>query len=160
MSFLYISPYDAPGRLQGSVGLCVFFKGKAGENFRSDATILQLPARSRKTPLSAAGINPTTFRLLVSLHIQASPGRGGTLPWAGQINTLAGETGTEAAERPCGNDGREREDENDADEDLGSIAVATETGADVTLVAGRLAGALIVTVTEMQLDGTSSVAPR
>lgn len=42
--------------------------------------------------------------------------------------------------------------------DFGSIAVATETGADVTLVAGRLAGALIVTVTGMQLDGTSSVA--
>ncbi|KAJ4947664.1 hypothetical protein JOQ06_009697, partial [Pogonophryne albipinna] len=40
--------------------------------------------------------------------------------------------------------------------DFGSIAVATETGADVTLVAGRLAGALIVTVMEMQLDGTSS----
>ncbi|KAI4830886.1 hypothetical protein KUCAC02_002487, partial [Chaenocephalus aceratus] len=39
------------------------------------------------------------------------------------------------------------------DEDFGSIAVATETGADVTLVAGRLAGALIVTVMEMQLDG-------
>lgn len=43
--------------------------------------------------------------------------------------------------------------------DLGSIAAATETGADVTLVAGRLAGALIVTVMEMQPDGTSSVAP-
>lgn len=42
--------------------------------------------------------------------------------------------------------------------DFGSIAVATETGADVTLVAGRLAGALIVTVMKMQLDGTSSVA--
>lgn len=42
--------------------------------------------------------------------------------------------------------------------DFGSIAVATETGADVTLVAGRLAGALIITVTKMQLDGTSSVA--
>lgn len=42
--------------------------------------------------------------------------------------------------------------------DFGSIAVVTETGADVTLVAGRLAGALIVTVMEMQLDGTSSVA--
>lgn len=41
--------------------------------------------------------------------------------------------------------------------DLGSIAVATETEADVTLVAGRLAGALIITVTKMQLDGTSSV---
>lgn len=40
------------------------------------------------------------------------------------------------------------------------MAVATETGADVTLVAGRLAGALIVTVMEMQLDGTSSVALR
>lgn len=36
----------------------------------------------------------------------------------------------------------------------------TETEADVTLVAGRLAGALIVTVMEMQLDGTSSVALR
>lgn len=44
--------------------------------------------------------------------------------------------------------------------DFGSMAVATETGADVTLVAGRLAGALIVTVMEMQLDGTSSVALR
>lgn len=44
--------------------------------------------------------------------------------------------------------------------DLGSIAAATETEADVTLVAGRLAGALIVTVMEMQLDGTSSVALR
>ncbi|KAF0043356.1 hypothetical protein F2P81_004693 [Scophthalmus maximus] len=43
---------------------------------------------------------------------------------------------------------------------FGSIAAATETGADVTLVAGRLAGALIVTVMEMQLDGTSSVALR
>uniref|UniRef100_A0AAV2LNG5 Uncharacterized protein n=1 Tax=Knipowitschia caucasica TaxID=637954 RepID=A0AAV2LNG5_KNICA len=42
--------------------------------------------------------------------------------------------------------------------DFGSIVVVTETGADVTLVAGRLAGALIVIVTEMQLDGTSSVA--
>lgn len=41
--------------------------------------------------------------------------------------------------------------------DLGSIAVATETEADVTLVAGRLAGALIITVMKMQLDGTSSV---
>lgn len=41
---------------------------------------------------------------------------------------------------------------------IGSIAVATETGADVTLVAGRLAGALIITVMKMQLDGTSSVA--
>lgn len=44
--------------------------------------------------------------------------------------------------------------------DLGSIAVATETGADVTLVAGRLAGALIITVMKMQPDGTSSVALR
>lgn len=44
--------------------------------------------------------------------------------------------------------------------DFGSIAVTTKTGADVTLVAGRLAGALIITVMEMQLDGTSSVALR
>ncbi|CAB1418069.1 unnamed protein product [Pleuronectes platessa] len=43
-------------------------------------------------------------------------------------------------------------------EDFGSIAVATETGADVTLVAGRLAGALIVTVMEMQLDGVCTTA--
>lgn len=44
--------------------------------------------------------------------------------------------------------------------DFGSIAVATETGADVTLVAGRLAGTLTITVMKMQLDGTSSVALR
>lgn len=72
---------DARGHLQCSVGLCVLFKGIAGENFRSNTSILQLPAHSQKTPLSVAGINPTTFRLLVSLYIQANRGRGGG--WVG-----------------------------------------------------------------------------
>ncbi|KAK1891278.1 MICAL-like protein 2, partial [Dissostichus eleginoides] len=52
-------------------------QGIAGEKFRSNTSILQLPAHSQRTPLSVAGINPTTFRLLVSLCIQANLGRGG-----------------------------------------------------------------------------------
>ncbi|KAK2920363.1 hypothetical protein Q8A73_002567 [Channa argus] len=91
--------HDAIGHLQCSAGLYVLFKGSAGENFGSNTAILQLPAHSQRTPLSAAGIDPTTFRLLVSLHIQGSLGRGGTLPWAGQINTLAGERAMEAVKR-------------------------------------------------------------
>ena len=63
------------------MGLCVLFKGITGENFRSNTSILQLPAHSQKTPLSVAGINPTTFRLLVSRYIQANLGRGGG--WVG-----------------------------------------------------------------------------
>lgn len=74
---------DARGHLQCSVGLCVSFKGIVGENFRSNISILQLPAHSQKTPLSVAGINPTTFRLLVSLYIQANLGRGGGWVWDG-----------------------------------------------------------------------------
>lgn len=74
---------DARGHLQCSMGLCVLFKGIAGENFRSNTSILQLPAHSQRTPLSVAGINPTTFGLLVSLYIQANLGRGGG--WAGGL---------------------------------------------------------------------------
>lgn len=48
---------------------------------RSTTSILQLPAHSQKTPLSVVGIKPTTFRLLVSLYIQANPGRCGG--WVG-----------------------------------------------------------------------------
>lgn len=82
---------DAGGHLQCSVGLCVLFKGIAGENFRSNSSILQLPAHSQKTPLSVVGINPTTFRLLVSLHIQANLGRGAGCvgEWVGGCGTVA-----------------------------------------------------------------------
>lgn len=74
---------DARDHQRCNVGLCVLFKGIAGENFRSYTSILQLPAHSQKTPLSVAGINPTTFRLLVSRYIQASLGRGGGWMWDG-----------------------------------------------------------------------------
>lgn len=75
---------DARGHLQCSMGFYVLFKGITGENFRSNTSILQLPAHSQKTLLSVAGINPTTFRLLVSLYIQANLGRGaGWVVWDG-----------------------------------------------------------------------------
>lgn len=72
---------DARGHLQCRVGLCVLVKGIAAEKFRSNTKILQLPGYSQKTPLSAVGINLTTFTLLVSLYIQGDPGRGGG--WVG-----------------------------------------------------------------------------
>lgn len=75
---------DARGHLQCSMGFYVLFKGITGENFRSNTSILQLPAHSQKTLLSVAGINPTTFRLLVSFYIQANLGRGaGWVVWDG-----------------------------------------------------------------------------
>lgn len=67
---------DAKGHLQCSMGLDVLFKGITGENFRSNTGHLQLAAHSQQTPLSAMGINPTTFRLLVYLHAWADLGRG------------------------------------------------------------------------------------
>lgn len=72
---------DAEGHPQRCVGLCVLFKGIAGENFRSNTKILQLPAHSQKTPLCVAGINLTTFTLLVSPYIGPDPGRNSGWVW-------------------------------------------------------------------------------
>lgn len=80
-SSIHLHFISAKGRLQCDLGLCVLFKGITGENFRSNTTILQLPAHSQKTPLLVAGIDPRTFRLLFSLYIQANLGRGGGCLW-------------------------------------------------------------------------------